>query len=663
MRFIVQTMNRNDNTKMTFGIEPLGHALTSPTNRLRIRCRGLVGELRALVKTLLALLFLLIFFPVHAESDKIPVSLSVLTDTQGHYQLKDIDREMFTPIKSNAYSAGYTRDVHWFKVDIDSRELVNHHFLLEIHPTYLDDLTFYYQTANNDQWVAIQQGDQYPFSFRTIQYRGFVVEIPADAVVQGRHVFIRLATTSSSVFNVAAWQSDRAFQASKDREYFVIGLYLGFLLLLIALTTGVWVYSKDKQLFFYLLYLISSALLIGSVNGVFAQFVFLDIPLISDKLTSFSSAFVFIFASLLYEKVMQINRKNTPVIWWITRFTLLIFLVTPIAIVFNLYAEWMKIAINAMLLVIIVWLMRAIYLWFHKQGSLLLVSANVFTLFGGLAAALSLSGWLDAAFWLINGFQVGTLGTIVSLQWLMIQRVVKLDEARVKAIAKSQALHESLQQQESMLAMLTHELKTPLSVISMTLQSKAPSDRLKENAFNAIGNITDVIDRCVHSQRLRHEKHPLKIWPVDVVLLVTQAIRVKEGAKAIHFSSHVASCLINTDEVYAHLIVTNLLDNALKYGLAETPIEVLITKTDEGCCLAISNRVMPDSLPDADKVFERFYRAQTAYKLSGAGLGLFIVKALTEAISGKIAYQAIDETLVRFQVTFPYSIEVACESK
>jgi len=35
---------------MTFGIEPLGHALTSPSNRLRIRCSGLDGELRALVK-------------------------------------------------------------------------------------------------------------------------------------------------------------------------------------------------------------------------------------------------------------------------------------------------------------------------------------------------------------------------------------------------------------------------------------------------------------------------------------------------------------------------------------------------------------------------------------------------------------------------------------
>jgi hypothetical protein len=39
---------------MTFGIEPLGHALTSPPNRSRVRCSGLDGELRALVKTFLA---------------------------------------------------------------------------------------------------------------------------------------------------------------------------------------------------------------------------------------------------------------------------------------------------------------------------------------------------------------------------------------------------------------------------------------------------------------------------------------------------------------------------------------------------------------------------------------------------------------------------------
>jgi hypothetical protein len=59
MRFIVQTMNRNDNTKMTFGIEPLGHMLhhhptacgiSKAITAKPIRCSGLDGELRALVK-------------------------------------------------------------------------------------------------------------------------------------------------------------------------------------------------------------------------------------------------------------------------------------------------------------------------------------------------------------------------------------------------------------------------------------------------------------------------------------------------------------------------------------------------------------------------------------------------------------------------------------
>jgi signal transduction histidine kinase len=397
--------------------------------------------------------------------------------------------------------------------------------------------------------------------------------------------------------------------------------------------------------------------LIGSINGVFAQFLFADSPMVSDKLTSLGNALVFISASLFYDKVMHIRRVSSPYIWLLTRATLMFFIIIPVSLALGLFTEWMALAINAILFAIVLWLLRALQLWYTQNGSLLLVFSHVWTLFGGLASALALSGFLDPDFWLLNGFQIGMLGTILSLQLLMIQRVIKLDKARISAVAKAQATRESLQQQESMLSMLTHELKTPLSVISMSLQSKAPSDRLKEHAFNAIGNITDVIDRCVHSQKLKHESHPLNIADVDVVSLIGRVVAVKEGSKEIRVMHTLTSPIIRTDEIYMNLIVTNLLDNALKYGKDGEPITIDVTQSMNGICMSVSNVVAEDSLPNADKMFERFYRAPTAYKVSGAGLGLFIVKSLTEAISGKIDYKVLDAHKVAFYVCLPQNLQ------
>ena len=608
------------------------------------------------VKAFLALVLIMLCGTVHADPSKIPFELSVLADPNGVLSIHDAITKEFTSVKGNAYSGGYTRKVHWFKLKIDTETLSDDHFLLEIQPPYLDDVTFYYQTADG-RWVSAQQGDQYPFRARAFQYRGFVLDVPADAVAQGRAVLVRLTSTSSSVFNATVWQSDRDLQSAIEREYLVIGMYIGFIVFLIFLNAGVLLYSKDQQLFFYLMYLISALVLIGSINGVFAQFLFADSPMVSDKLTSLGNALVFISASLFYDKVMHIRRVSSPYIWWLTRATLMFFIIIPVSLALGLFTEWMALAINAILFAIVLWLLRALQLWYTQNGSLLLVFSHVWTLFGGLASALALSGFLDPDFWLLNGFQIGMLGTILSLQLLMIQRVIKLDKARISAVAKAQATRESLQQQESMLSMLTHELKTPLSVISMSLQSKAPSDRLKEHAFNAIGNITDVIDRCVHSQKLKHESHPLNIADVDVVSLIGRVVAVKEGSKEIRVMHALTSPIIRTDEIYMNLIVTNLLDNALKYGKDGEPITIDVTQSMNGICMSVSNVVAEDSLPNADKMFERFYRAPTAYKVSGAGLGLFIVKSLTEAISGKIDYQVLDAHKVAFYVCLPQNLQ------
>lgn len=102
--------------------------------------------------------------------------------------------------------------------------------------------------------------------------------------------------------------------------------------------------------------------------------------------------------------------------------------------------------------------------------------------------------------------------------------------------------------------------------------------------------------------------------------------------------------LVNTDLQLYRIIASNLLDNALKYSLQNSTISVSWTRQASlgmpGLCLTVSNAVSPAAMPDLDRLFTKYYRAQTAESKSGSGLGLYICSGIAQMLGGKISCQA-----------------------
>jgi len=598
------------------------------------------------------LLFLLVVLTItnaHAVTGEFPVALSVIKAAP-ETNIETIVQYPFRQLDSTSFSAGYTRETHWFKIDLLAPTSSLDSLILTVHPTYLDNLVFYYQNAQQE-WVTTEMGDQLPFALRPIPYRGFAIAVPTQTLMPQSSVYVRLNTTSSSVFNITAWSSYPSFQQHASLENIVIGIYLGIILLLLILNMGVIIHTKDRQLIYYQFYLASSGLLIGATNGVFGQFVFPEQPIASDTLTSLGVAAVYISASLFYQRLMWSEKGGSRVLRGLNTAVFLVFMAIPVAIMLHYFTEWMTITINVMLFAILLWLGRSIYLWAYQGASALLIFAHVMTLFGGVAASLALNGWLEnAGFWLVNGFQVGMLATITALQIIMIRRVIKMDNDRLVAEARADEMQTALHQQESMLSMLTHEVKTPLSVVSIALQSSNPSQRLLNNAFDAIDNITDIIDRCVTSQLLKHQKYPLKIQSVDLVALIKRVSMSKSSFSFVDIETPWSEHVIQSDDTYLSLIVLNFLDNAIKYRVKDSPVKLILSAIDGQLCIDVVNEVNPNHLPDEHRLYEQFYRAPEAQRVTGAGLGLFIVKMLADAISASIHYQVVEGKYVMFRV-------------
>jgi two-component system sensor histidine kinase KdpD len=94
--------------------------------------------------------------------------------------------------------------------------------------------------------------------------------------------------------------------------------------------------------------------------------------------------------------------------------------------------------------------------------------------------------------------------------------------------------------------------------------------------------------------------------------------------------------LVPLDFVLIVQVLSNLLDNALKYSPADQPIEVRAGVTD-GCLeLQVADRGIGIPHEDLTRVFDKFYRVQRPNGVSGTGLGLAICKGIIEAHSGEI---------------------------
>lgn len=209
-------------------------------------------------------------------------------------------------------------------------------------------------------------------------------------------------------------------------------------------------------------------------------------------------------------------------------------------------------------------------------------------------------------------------------------------------------------EQESFISMLSHELKTPLSVIRMALDGdRASLD--KARIVRAVRSMQDVITRCVQADRLKVGLTPTRFTEINVETLLDTLW--DEAPDRIELSTaSLAPC--HTDPDLLRIILGNLVDNALKYGDPQQPIILnaapAIQQGKTGIRIAVANATGAAGKPDAERVFRKYYRAKSARGKTGSGLGLYIAAGFARLLGGELRYEP-DDPMVRFVLWIPQS--------
>jgi len=225
---------------------------------------------------------------------------------------------------------------------------------------------------------------------------------------------------------------------------------------------------------------------------------------------------------------------------------------------------------------------------------------------------------------------------------------------------------------QEFVANVSHELKTPLSVIVAcveTLQS---------------GAVDDMDNRDRFLERIRAQAHRLLALIVDLLSLA----RVESGTEVlqpqlVHVEEVVGGCVERhlerargknqrleavpparqpeggvvawADEDALNHILDNLVDNAIKYTPAEGTIQLHWWQADGSCVIEVRDTGIGIPETELPRVFERFYRVDRARsrELGGTGLGLAIVKHLTQAMGGSVAASSEVQRGSTFTITLP----------
>ncbi|MGN1201942.1 MAG: sensor histidine kinase [Eubacterium sp.] len=197
------------------------------------------------------------------------------------------------------------------------------------------------------------------------------------------------------------------------------------------------------------------------------------------------------------------------------------------------------------------------------------------------------------------------------------------------------------------IANVSHELKTPLSVIqnyATMLQNPAltEKERIKyaKSIYSASHRLSDLITNILKLNKLENQQIFQKTEEFNLSEQICECLLNFENAfeeKSLKIETDIdEDVCINSDKELLTLIWNNLFSNAIKFTEPEGKISVSLKADDEKCIVQVSDTGCGISKEVGAHIFEKFYQGDTSHSSQGNGLGLALVKRVIDIIGGEI---------------------------
>lgn len=616
-----------------------------------------------LVAWLLPLLWLLCAAPAVARENHI-VERGLLRDTSGSLGIAEASQGEYRAMPE-VLAVGFTTDTCWVRLKIVPPAGVGE-LVLRIRPAYLDDVRLYAPdpTAPGG-WRISQAGDRFSQALR--ERPGAAMSLPLHGLAQPTTVYLRVRSSNNLQFHAQALAEREADEAD-NLQTASFGIYLGVMLALLGWALVDYLADRDRVLGWFIPYQVAGIFYGAAVTGYLGWLLPVRWSSQADLLTS-ALVIAMPFFGLLCNRALL--REHQPARWGLQALAWLL-LLPPLEMLALLLGQAQPALIaNTVLVLLAAPLLFAVSLTTRADGA---PRRWVLRLVYGLLAlqlvlfVLPVLGLADAVAWRLHISLSQALVTGLLIFAMLHARSRDLLRSRQQAllelqVARERAGHDRLEKEEKarFMTMLTHELHSPLLVMRMAMaQVEADAshhmDALgRANVHESLRDMEKLIDRCLQADRIEQShlavvREPFLLAPVlaDLVSATGQAGRIQ--------CAPVPALELRSDETLFRVLVANLLDNAMKYSPDGSAVQLQAAQTERAgrplLRLSVANLPGRAGLPDAERVFQKYYRARGARDRRGTGLGLWLVRGISQHLGGDARLLPDGERVV-FEIELP----------
>lgn len=560
----------------------------------------------------------------------------------------------FSPLPNTSLiRRGYSDAAFWIRLRLPWPS--ENPLILRIQPPYLDEVRLFESTASG--WRERVAGDHHPNASRESADVAFNFAVQANAQNQGVF-YLRLQTTSSSIIDIQALTPRDSAEQAADFERFM-GINMGLVAgVLIWAVLQYFLLNRDQLVLRFIAYELITLLIALAMAGHLSDTVFADHPRWADTAFNALVAAGTTVLAWFHRHYLLPYGLSKPAQWFLHGVVML-YPFQLVSIVLG-HPQWAMQA-NALLATLCL-LVFAVETW-RMQHPDRLYWAMVRVVYGLLG--LMLFPLVGALFGLeipvqpaLYGVTLhGAYGAVLMLLLLNMrlrqqrQQAEKFRQDAALAVLHAQQERHHRQEQDQLLAMLAHEIKNPLAVISMVVGAQDKTPRMLQQAGQAVQEVKSIVDQSLSLAHITLEREPERqaVDMADFLADVSDAL--PDLPDRLH-TEGLDGVTLHADALWLKIVGQNLLANALRYSPHHSTITWVVSRQGGHWRVEVANAVAPDAWPNAQRVFDQFYRGASALKVSGTGLGLYVSRHLARRMGGDLLYEPTSDR-VRFTWLIP----------
>ncbi len=616
-------------------------------------------------------------------------NLSLLRDPGGRLALDDLlapaTASRFKPIR-NETALGFSSDALWlrFQLDLPRRD---RQWLLEVSPPLLDAVTLYTPRADGGYDITAT-GDQQPFAKRPLANRHFVFALPDNAKAS---YYLRIRSSSSLQIHLRALDQ-AGLLASVGIDNALYGVFLGMALLVVCFNLIFWRWLHESIYLAYAGYVALNVLAYGFISG-YAQSLLPDWPIALDHLQKMLSIGQFAAASLFLTQLMR-AAKLLPRLSRINRLINYTWLVMAILVGGGLLDSVGKLMFPLGMLQTTGLLLTAVWLiWQGRRELLIYLIAFLALYISSLLDSARALRWIGHAGYIDYLPLFASAIHMVLINIGLAQRAQRAEHARRSAeqVTLSMSLHnerelearvvqrtraledanralhkevaertelqaqlrsalaterEAMVAQRQFVAMVSHEFRTPLAIIDATAQRillqhateagtlSGPLNKIRR----AVQRLNGLIDTFLGEERQPASGEEVARETLDLYRLAKHCADQHQPLSSglIDCQRPIEPVSVLGDGALLALVLSSLVDNAIKYSQAGSPITLRIAADAERGWIEVVDYGAGIAPADRERVFDKHVRLGVVAGVGGTGLGLYIARNAARRMQGDI---------------------------